>query len=168
MLATFIDTQRLVYDPVGRPGISRDCKNPLKPDWKILRMARAPPSSWKGKAYDYKEYLKNSVNNEDSDEVEIIGSFESGRVTRKNRGGSVPNYVASEVASEDDSEASPVPKRQKKDSKNKEKIRDKQINAVSAVANNVITAGSAVVSPAPTFSRPISIQVIIKTNIYYV
>ena len=73
MLSTFIDTQRLVYDPVGRPGIPRDCTHPQRPDYKILQIPE-PPSSWKGKAYEYKEYLKQQRNagNLPSDEVEYI------------------------------------------------------------------------------------------------
>ena len=150
---TFIDTQRLVYDPVGRKGIHRDCKTPQKPDWKILRMGRAPPSSWKGKAYDYKEFLKNSHSNEeDSEEVEIIGDFEDKRVTRATRRSlavGLPSY------SEDDSESSPVPKRQKKDSKDKGKINGKQIAAASKV-NKVV------VPPVSIISRQVSVQVIFQ------
>ena len=75
-MTTLIDTNRLVYDPVGRPGIPRECKFPARADWSILKMFAAPPPGWK--AGDYKEYIKqNSTqgmveDDRDDDSNEII------------------------------------------------------------------------------------------------
>jgi len=115
MLATFIDTQRLVFDPEGRPGIPRDCTHPQRPDYKILQMPE-PPSWWKGKAYEYKEYLKQRNPGEaSSDEVEYIETSGVGRPKRK-AAKNLPSYLTSDSAFEDDDlEEIPVSKKTKRD-----------------------------------------------------
>lgn len=57
-METFISINRLVYDPVNRPGIHRDCKNPAMADWKILKLKFPPPEGYK--AGEWKEILKSS------------------------------------------------------------------------------------------------------------
>lgn len=87
-LETCINISRLVYDPINRPGIHRDCKTPAMADWKILKLNEPPPPGWK--AGDWKEHLK--------------------------RGGSLPEEIVDVDDDEEEKEVEevPRPKRQRK------------------------------------------------------
>lgn len=149
MLATFIDTQRLVYDPIARPGISRDCKNPQRSDAAILQMAE-PPAWWTGKPYEYKLYLlaqKNPVGL--PDKVELTETPEGGRPRRK-AAENPPNYLALDLDSDDDDiEEIPMPKRSKK---------DKHANLMSPL-DNIMADDISVESVVPIVSSQHSIKV---------
>ena len=40
---TYLNVQRLIYDPIGRPRIARSTAFPARADWVILKRSERPP-----------------------------------------------------------------------------------------------------------------------------
>ena len=104
-METFISINRLVYDPVNRPGIHRDCKNPAMADWKILKLKFPPPEGYK--AGEWKETLKSSHetkgdvmeveevvdNDEEEQKVEDVEEVEPLQEPRPKRQKKLPKFT---------------------------------------------------------------------------
>jgi len=153
-----------VYDPVGRPHISRDCKHSVKPDWIILKMAGPPPPGWK--AGDYKEYLKHKSPEDIEANVPNRLPDGNGRPKRQKKTPTTP--IA--VAPQDDSVASPQRKKHKKDptSKGSGIAKEKGASTTNPAANAPDSPKLPVGSQIPILARQVFIHIYFIFTIYYI
>jgi len=114
-----------------------------------------PPSWWKGKAYKYKEYLKQRNPGEaSSDVVEYIETSGVGRPKRK-AAKNPPSYLASDSAFEDDDlEEIHVSKKTKRDT----------LKNLTTSVNVITTEDFLVDTEVPMDSNQSKTQVIVKKS----
>lgn len=110
-LDTWLDMHRFIYNPVSRPGIPRNTKNPEREDWQILKMRDPPPKGVK--AFNYQQSLLTNIKKNDADLSDDM-KLHTGRPVRlKNK--PIPQY--------EDSDMSPVSYRAPKEKAKVQKLR---------------------------------------------